>query len=189
LADIVLAELPESEPWVLLAESFSGPIALRVAARHRNPPVAVILCASFVQCPLPRILIAALRFCGIAMFGTRPPGWLVGRYLLGEADEEVMALFYRAIDKVSPRVLAQRFSVLLEFDERFAPPVLKCPLLYLQASRDRVIKPRNFEIIQRRYPETQLQRIESPHLLLQVQPAAAVLAILQFLAGLRTGAP
>jgi pimeloyl-ACP methyl ester carboxylesterase len=80
------------------------------------------------------------------------------------------------------RVLTHRFSVVLEFDENFAPPALKHPLLYLQAGKDRLLKPRNFEIAQRRYPETHLQRIESPHLILQVQPDASVGAISEFLA-------
>jgi pimeloyl-[acyl-carrier protein] methyl ester esterase len=189
LAGIVLAHLPQSEPCVLIAESFSGPIALKAASRHVMPPAAVVLCASFAQCPPPRILIATLRFCGTALTRLRPPRWLVRRYLLGEAAEEVVVLFYRALGGVSPRVLAHRFSVLLDFDAGFVPPTLKCPLLYLQAGGDCLVKPRNFEIVQRRYPETHLERIESPHLILQVQPQASVRAISEFLARLQPGAP
>jgi len=189
LVGMVLAHLPQSEPCVLIAESFSGPIALNAAARHPKPPAAVVLCASFAQCPLPRILIAILRFCGTVLTRTRPPRWLVRRYLLGEAEEEVVALFYRAIGGVSPRVLAHRFSVLLEFDAGFAPPTLKSPLLYLQAGGDRLVKARHFEILQRRYPQTHLERIESPHLILQVQPQASIRAISEFLARLQPGAP
>jgi pimeloyl-ACP methyl ester carboxylesterase len=188
LVGIVLAQLPEVEPYVLIAESFSGPIALKAAARPQMPPAALVLCASFVQCPLPRILIAILRFCGKALTWTRPPRWLVRRYLLGEAEEAVVALFYRAIGEVSSRVMAHRLSVLLEFDERFAPPALEFPLLYLQANKDRLVRARNFEILQRRYPGTRLEGIESPHLILQVQPEASVRAILQFLAWTRSGA-
>ena len=99
-----------------------------------------------------------------------------------------MALFYRAIGEVSPRVLAGRFLVLLEFDEHFAPAILKFPLLYLQAGKDRLITAHNFESVRRRYPDTHLERIESPHLILQVQPQASIRAILQFLATTRPGA-
>jgi pimeloyl-ACP methyl ester carboxylesterase len=188
LVEVVLARLPESEACVFVAESFSGPIALKAAARLKKPPAAVVLCASFAQCPLPRILIAVLKSFAIACGRTRPPSWLVRRYLLGEAEEDVVALFYRAIGEVSPRVLTDRFSVLLEFDEHFAPPTLKCPLLYLQAGKDRLVTARNFEIVQRRYPGTHLERVESPHLILQVQPQASVRAISQFLAGIKLGA-
>ena len=183
------ARLPQNEPCVLIAESFSGPIALKAASRHVMPPAAVVLCASFAQCPPPRILIAILRFCGTALTRTRPPCWLVRRFLLGDASEEVVALFYHALGGVSPRVLAHRFSVLLEFDEGFVPAALNFPLLYLQAGEDRLVKARNFEIVQRRHPETHLQRIESPHLILQVQPQASVRAISEFLARLQPGLP
>ena len=189
LFGIVAASLPQSEPYVLIAESFSGPIALKAAARQQKPPVAVVLCASFVQCPPVRALIAMLGFCGPFLHARHPPRWVVRRYLLGGANEDVVALFYRAMSEVASRVLTHRFSVLLEFDESFAPPALKCPLLYLQAGRDRLVKPRNFEIAQRRYPETHLQRIESPHLILQVQPEASVGAISEFLARRPHGEP
>jgi pimeloyl-ACP methyl ester carboxylesterase len=189
LVGIVLAHLPQSEPCVLIAESFSGPIALKAASRHVMPPAAVVLCASFAQCPKPRVLIATLKSCGTALTRMRPPRWLVRRYLLGDAAEEVVALFYHALGGVSPRVLAHRFSVLLEFDGGFAPLALKSPLLYLQAGGDRLVKPRNFEIVQRRYPGAHLERIASPHLILQVQPQASVQAISEFLAGLKAGAP
>lgn len=183
----MLARLPANEPFVLIAESFSGPIALQAAAQ-RQTPEAVVLCASLAQSPLPRSLIGILRYCGIAFGVKRPPRWLVRRYLLCGADEEVVALFYRAIGEVSPRVLAGRFSVLLEFDEHFAPPTLKCPLLYLQAGKDRLVTARNFEILQRRYPEAHLETLESPHLILQVQPQASIRAISQFLAPTQRGA-
>jgi pimeloyl-ACP methyl ester carboxylesterase len=186
LVEIVAARLPKSEPCVLIAESFSGPIALKAAAQPQTPPAAVVLCASFVQCPVPRVLIGILRFCGIAFGGTRPPRWLVRRYLLGDAEEAVFALFYRAIGEVTARALAERLSVLLEFDEDFAPMTLKCPLLYLQAGKDRLVAAHHFEIVRRRYPATQLEKIESPHLILQVQPQASVRAILQFLSAVRS---
>ncbi len=189
LAGLVLAHLPQSEPYVLVAESFSGPIALKAASRHVMPPKAVVLCASFAQCPPPRILIAVLRFCGTALTRTRLPRWLVRRFLLGDAAEEVVALFYHALGGVSPRVLAHRFSVLLEFDEDFVPAALNFPLLYLQAGQDRLVKPRDFKIVQRRFPETHLERIASPHLILQVHPEASVRAISEFLARLQPGAP
>jgi len=117
----------------------------------------------------------------------RPPRWLVRRYLLGSAAEEVLDLFYRAIGGVSPRVLAHRFSVLLNFDACFVPTGLNFPLLYLQAAEDRLVKARNFKIVQQRYPETHLETIASPHLILQVQPQASARAISEFLARLQPG--
>jgi len=189
LVAIVLTHLPQSGPFVLIAESFSGPIALKAAARHPVPPAAVVLCASFAQCPAPRLLIAILKFCRTILTGAPPPRWMVRRYLAGDAPEEFIALFYRAIGAVNPRVLAHRWSVLLEFEEDFVPSILTFPLLYLQAGGDRLVKLRHFEIVRRRCPETHLQKIDSPHLILQLQPQASVRAISEFLVRQHSDAP
>jgi pimeloyl-ACP methyl ester carboxylesterase len=183
LLGIVLSHLPKSEPYVLLAESFSGPIALKASILHQNPPDALILCASFAMCPLPRIVIMLLGICGNALACCRPPRWLVRRYLLGEASERTVSLFYGAISAVSPRVLTQRLQVFLEFDRGYTPARLNFPLLYLQATRDRLVGVRNVSFLQRRYPAMQVIAIESPHMILQAQPHASVRAISNWLHG------
>src|SRR5690242_12334062 len=48
-----LADLPE---MILLAESFSGPIAMEFAAANPGRVKALILCVTFAQPPVPRIL-------------------------------------------------------------------------------------------------------------------------------------
>lgn len=179
LAEIVLSSLPEGQPYVLIAESFSGPIALRVS--HVRAPAALVLCASFAKCPLPRTVITVLKALSWALARRRPAECLVRRYLIGEAPDDVLALFSSAISTVSPQVLMHRFAVLGEFNEEYSSGMMKFPLLYLQATRDRLVGRRHAEFVQRIYPDTRIERIESPHLILQVQPQAALHAILGFL--------
>ena len=188
LVDIVLSSVPEREPYVLIAESFSGPIALR--ASSLRAPTALVLCASFVKCPLPPVAIAPLKVLGRILSRWRPPKWCVRRYLLGEAPDDVVALFYSALAAVSRRVLAHRFAVLLELNEERTLAKLNCPLLYLQATRDRLVGTRNALLLQAHYPAARIERIEAPHLVLQAQPQAALRAILRFLSqsfGARSG--
>jgi len=45
--------LPGDRPFVLLAESFSGPVAITLAAEKRNGLAGLILCASFARNPRP----------------------------------------------------------------------------------------------------------------------------------------
>src|SRR4051812_43266913 len=47
----VLERLPTSAPFVLLGESFSGPLALMASSRSPVGLRGVILCASFVRNP------------------------------------------------------------------------------------------------------------------------------------------
>src|SRR3981081_958267 len=53
LTKLVEQSVPRNEPWVILAESFSGPIAVKIAAANPRGLKGVILCASFVKNPLP----------------------------------------------------------------------------------------------------------------------------------------
>jgi pimeloyl-[acyl-carrier protein] methyl ester esterase len=180
----VLSNLPDDVPYVLIAESFSGPIALKASASHCRPPVAVILCASFAVCPVPGVALKALGLLARAFSRLRPPRWLVRRYLLGEAPDHLVELFYSTLATVSPRVLAHRLSILREFTAEFRPLRLSCPLLYLQATQDRLVGAHNLDFVRQCYPTVTVVEIDSPHLVLQVQPAASIRAISDFLAGL-----
>ena len=51
LLPIVLKKLPQGAPFVLLGESFGGPLSLRVAATRPAGLKALILSASFLSCP------------------------------------------------------------------------------------------------------------------------------------------
>lgn len=184
LINIVLAHLPENEPYILIAESFSGPIALRVAALHHQPPLAVVLCASFLKCPAPRLLIKIIRFFARFLVLCSPPKCLVRYFLLGDASEDLLTSFYDAISTVNPRVLEHRLSVLQSFNDE-GTMYTKHPLLYLWAIKDRLISFRNVSYLQRRYPAALVEKIESPHLILQVEPHASIQAIRKFLAQLQ----
>ena len=49
---LVARSLPLSRPYVLLGESFAGPLALRIAARAPVGLVALILCVTFAKNPI-----------------------------------------------------------------------------------------------------------------------------------------
>lgn len=52
LLPIVLRALPTDAPFVILGESFSGPLALMTAATCPRGLAGVVLCATFVRNPL-----------------------------------------------------------------------------------------------------------------------------------------
>jgi len=47
LESTVQRQLPSDEPYVLLAESFSGPLAISIAASGPSGLLGVVLCCSF----------------------------------------------------------------------------------------------------------------------------------------------
>lgn len=170
----VLARLPP-EPVALIAESFSGPLALLVA--DRCPRVsAVVLCASFVAAPLPKLLGRLPAFA----WRWPPPRALLNFFLTG-GDLALSEAVLRAVGSVPGRVLAQRVTTALSVDvtaelERYARP-----LLFMSARLDRVVPMKCSEMVRAIKPSAQFVAIPSPHLVLQSHPVDAWAEIAPFL--------
>ncbi|MCC6535971.1 MAG: hypothetical protein IT162_00370 [Bryobacterales bacterium] len=168
LLRIVAAHLPGSGPYVLIAESFSGPLALRAASAALVKPAAIVLCASFDRSPVPAWLL------GLAAFAARhTPRALVRAVLLGSGASAGLArLLDDALQAVSPAAMASRFVAL---DDLRHPPggALPAPLLYLRASRDRLVGARVLRRLRHRYASMTVETIDAPHLLLQANPVEA----------------
>src|SRR5688572_16513964 len=64
----------------LIAESFSGPLALRYACEHPGVVRAVVLCASFVRPPLPSWLA---WFVTPLLFRRAPSTFVVRHFMVG----------------------------------------------------------------------------------------------------------
>lgn len=85
LVDFVRPRLPVDEPYILLGESFSGPIALKLAAEQPQALVGVVLAASFARISLRARPIAK----AIVKLGSPRliPSRLLAAFLLGRSAE------------------------------------------------------------------------------------------------------
>lgn len=183
LEAFVRERLPRDRPFVLLAESFSGPLG---AALRADPPPgmrALILCCSFVRNPRP--LLAPLRhLLAFVPFGTLPGFALRPALLAPYATPALQAELAAALAQVPPSVLRQRLRAVLETDVSRSFARGSLPVLYLRARHDRLVPPANAQQILRQAAGTQLVDIDAPHMLLQAAPAAAADAVAAFLTGL-----
>lgn len=183
LEAFVRERLPRDRPFVLLAESFSGPLG---AALRADPPPgmrALILCCSFVRNPRP--LLAPLRhLLAFVPFGTLPGFALRQALLAPYATPALQAELAAALAQVPPSVLRQRLRAVLETDVSRSFARGSLPVLYLRARHDRLVPPANAQQILRQAAGTQLVDIDAPHMLLQAAPAAAADAVAAFLTGL-----
>lgn len=181
LVERVLAALPRGVDYVIVAESFSGPIAVRVAATRPPGLRAVVLCASFARNPvrLPAWLAPLVR---PGLMRT-PPLALQAHVMLGaDAPPALRALLATAIAAVSPEVMALRARELLHVDASDALAASSVPLLYLRATRDRLVSPRSGDHVLQHRPDAMLTEVDGPHLLLQTQPKVCWMAMQAFLA-------
>jgi pimeloyl-ACP methyl ester carboxylesterase len=174
LAQWVLERLPRDR-LVLVAESFSGPLAILVAEQCDRVAGAVLV-ATFVKSPLPR----AIGHCPQFVWRHPPPEFLLRAVLTG-GDAELAAAVRRAILGVSRDVVAARIAAVLRVDVARELQKLSCPVLYLQAARDRLVSARSGALIRKLKPDAQFVQIDGPHLLLQACADEAWIHVLQFL--------
>lgn len=184
--DHVRERLPAGEDYVLLAESFSGPVGISIAASHPPNLRALILCCSFASNPLP--VFGPLSRLIAAFPALKIPPALFGPFLYGGfGTPELRRAHAQAMSKVSAAALRARVSAILSVDELSRLRRIEVPMLYLLARRDRLVPRSAFNRIDRVRSDMQLQQIDAPHFLLQTQPVAAAEAIRNFLRFLRTG--
>ena len=183
LANRLAAELPRNEPFVLLGESFSGPLALELAARHPEGLLGLVLIATFVTPPNSRWLFL-LPWSFIFKFS--PPRFIVQRYFVGRrGTDEILAFLRHMTDFVAPEVMAHRVQLVSSVDARGSLEQCPVPILYLQASEDRLVHQSALAEILRVRPDAEHRRINSPHFVAQIAPEEVWGHILPFVSGLR----
>lgn len=173
--------LPASKPCVILAESFSTPLAIELAAAQPGAVDALILCNGFVSNPLSGIesimaLTAAPWFFHIPLTSIAARTFLVGL----EASDGLVDAVQRAIIPVAPETLAARLHAVLRCDASGALQTLSQPTLYLHATRDRLIGAAGLNQVLRTRPDVPVERIDGPHLLLQREPRLCAEIIARF---------
>jgi pimeloyl-ACP methyl ester carboxylesterase len=179
LEAIAQRQLPAS-PFVLLGESFSGPIAISLAAKHPPNLQALILSCSFASSPRPLATRAAPL---LSLPLPLPPSQALASALLGGFSTHLLrATFKQALKQVAPRVLRQRLGEVLRTDVSNMLSQVKVPVLYLQASSDWLVPKAAWEGVSGALPSAQLKVVPGPHMLLQANPGASAKAIIEFLA-------
>jgi pimeloyl-[acyl-carrier protein] methyl ester esterase len=178
-AALVIDRYVRDEPFLLVAESFSGPIAVIVAAQRPDRVAGLVLCNTFVARP---------GWTGLRYF---PWGWhfrwsvprfAAGFFLVGFRDvARFVGPIRQANDDVDPTVLASRMQLALAANVKRELVNLNVPVMYLRGTRDRLVGSRSVKQVLSIRPSTRIVQIPGPHLLLQVAPTESWRAISQFI--------
>ena len=160
-----------SEPFVLLAESFSTPVAVRCAASASENLKALVLCAGFVSSPargLKRLVALALS---PIFFRWNPPNFVLRSLLVGRgADSSLLGAIREALSEVKPDILAARLRFVLNCDERMSLRRLELPVLFIRPTQDGLIPDWSYEEIRASNPVVEMIEVDGPHLILQANP-------------------
>ena len=106
---------------------------------------------------------------------------IVSRVLLGGfASASSVGALSRAMKVVSPETWKARLAAVLTVDETQSLCRIQLPVLYLRASKDRVVFPGASAVISGHVPGIKVVEIDAPHFLLQARPRESAAAIKAF---------
>ncbi len=181
--DYVWSRLPVDEAFVILGESFSGPVAISIAARRPGGLAGLVLCCTFVRCPLP-----VPRFFGY-LTNLLPvhflPDFLMGFLLLQyPLDKGLTDKVKRAVNSVSVRILQQRLRAVVTVDVAAELASVDLPVLNISACNDRLVPVRATSRIESLCRHAQNVRVPGPHALLQCDPRTTAPGVAGFIRSL-----
>ena len=169
---VARASLPASGPYVIVGESFSGPIAISLAASGTSNLKALVLCCTFVRNPRPALSVA-LPLVGILPV-TLAPVAALSHLLLGRFSTGALrSALARSLKQVSPSVLRARLKAVLSVNVSEKLSAVRVPVLYLRAAQDRLVPPSASALVSALSPGTEVVELEAPHFLLQAVPVEA----------------
>ena len=188
LEPLVRAALPTRSRFVILGESFSGPLAIRIAAHPPPALVGLILCVTFASNPYPHLAWA--RGLAALLPLKSLPRWLRAPLMWGSASpSKAPRQSERAMAGVDAAVIRHRIAALLSVDETAALAKISVPTLVLCATGDRVISKAASMRLMHGIRHAQRLDVDGPHLLLKTRPKECAAAVLNFIREGETARP
>lgn len=181
LEQLVRTQLPASAAFVLLGESFSGPVAIRIAADPPEGLKGLVLSTTFARAPVPALSpLAALVWFAPA----RPPMRLLSWALLGRwATPDLQDALAEALRLVSPDVIRARAAAALRVDVSRLVSSVRVPALQLVALQDRLLAPSAPRLLAASLPGCTTVKVPGPHLLLQTSTEQCAQEVAAFALG------
>lgn len=167
LAELVNEQLPV-EPFLLLGESFSGLVSIRVAANSPQQLRGLVLVATAAKWSR----VSAFRLARLTpLFSLKPPAALLRWLAVGHsATPHQVSAVQRAVASVRPQVLAARFLELARADLRPLLATVTVPTLYIQGTEDRLARAAERRSVLSVLPDATYVSVNGPHCLLLARP-------------------
>jgi pimeloyl-[acyl-carrier protein] methyl ester esterase len=171
---------------IILGESFSGPIAIEIAATDSRI-AGLVLASSFARHPFPTQIAAFARL----LDPRRIPSSIVVAVLMGvTATPELKMHLRQVLRTLPPEIIQARIQEVLRIDKRARLNEIACPMLCLHGYSDRLVRKKRVDEIVSARPDCQTRWLESSHMLLVTHTDAAVNVIEEFCEHLnRCGGP
>ena len=180
------AALPHDVPFVLLGESFSGPVAISIAADPPPNLTGLVLSTTFARAPVPLLgpLASLSRFAPTHSLPTP----LLSAVLLSRWSTPALRSRLRAaLDDVAPAVQRARAAAAMRIDVSDRLANIAVPTLLLKANQDRLLRPGAGRQLLESIVNVLQVALDGPHLLLQTRTERCAEAVARFAASARLG--
>lgn len=180
LASLVIQNLPERGNFVILGESFSGPVAISLAATKHPRLIGLILCCTFACNPRPLLSFFQRIIDYIPLHSM--PTFFLSFLLHGKCSTySLRRSLSMALSQVSESVLRSRLKSILSVNEKAKINTINIPVLILRGQRDWVVPKSACTHFSACMPHSKVVSFNSPHLLLQTFPAESARVVGSFI--------
>ena len=183
LISYVKSKLP-GQDYVLIAESFSGPIAAELIKDKELPGLrAVFFVATFLS-PPHRFLLAISRLLPLKVMNKLPGSRLIYQKLFfgGYASNKLLNMFNKTINSMPTKVLNERLRTMQSLN--FRASELDLPAAYLLPSYDMLVSKTKVNEFRGYFPKLKILEIAGPHFILQARPEESAGLLREFIESL-----
>lgn len=174
LASHIAEQLPNEE-FVIVAESFSGPIAALLAAKNIENLKGIVFVATFFSCPRP-VLVSLAKLIPLKSLLSLPfAKTFISRYLLTGFK---YSLFISALKEVKNSILKERLISISNL--KMVKMQSNLPSIYLRASSDCLVPANQIDLFKQSFPSLQVKYVKGTHFLLLSNPEACSEIIRKF---------
>ena len=163
--------------YIVLGESFSGPLALFVSEKKPDGLLGVVLVSTFISAPnfrIGRYLPWTLGFLLVR------PLYRIRMIFSKSENRYIVAMMSVELKKASPDVLAFRIQEVFSVDATESLRNCNVPVVYFRGLRDIVVPKKNLRKILSVKPDVNVVEFKAPHFLLQTEPQQVFSEIKRF---------
>jgi len=171
LVEYARSQLPSNNNISLVAESFSGPVAISMLAQDNVSFGPSVLCATFTKSPyklladlakhLPESVydLDSINQIALDLFG-------INKTTTKDVRNQVLD----ALKKTGPKTLKARIKILSELDVSDEIANIQVPLLFIQAEQDKIVSKSTVHKQMLGFDNIRFASVKGPHLLMQANP-------------------
>lgn len=178
LLSIVNSTLPQDD-FIIIAESFSGPLAVMIAAQNPAGLRGLCFVATFAKTPrkFPSFITSVLQILPLT---SSVCSWMSQPILMGKwRSAAFLGRYQEAIDRVPVKTIAERLNAVRTVDVVGLLEDIRVPMLYLQATSDWLVPDKSAQDFAQAH--STVAKIAGPHFLLQANPPEAARHIQRFI--------